>query len=209
MLNAFFWCFLLPTLSSLGILILVKMGLLPRHVRNHLDWIVLILPVFYSLYVLSFEVLAHIPSIFRRGGGASTLEHSFKEGEWRENISESMLKVVAASPDEWNWITASFKMDLQAMQYRTKYLTALAGAVFFLIMQGIDSLADGEEKVTWIRNSRLGWLETSTSNLAQFVGLGLFLMLLYLSGSQTYHSLKRYLDCAELINLRKSTQRKE
>jgi hypothetical protein len=96
-------------------------------------------------------------------------------------------------------------MDLQAMEYRTKYLTALAGAVFFLIMQGIDSLTDGEGKVTWVKSSVLGWVETSSSDLSQFVGLALFLVLLYLSGSQTYQSLKRYLNCIELL-ARKDSQ---
>ena len=38
----------------------------------------------------------------------------------------------------------------------------------------------------------------SESDSLQFVGLGLFLILLYLSGNQTYHSLRRYLVCAEL-----------
>jgi hypothetical protein len=36
------------------------------------------------------------------------------------------------------------------------------------------------------------------------VGLGLFLVLLYLSGSQNYASLKRYLICAELVVLETS-----
>jgi hypothetical protein len=110
-----------------------------------------------------------------------------------------MDKTLAASADEWDWIIANFKMDLRSMEYRTKYLTALAGAVFFLLMQGIDSIVDGEGKSTWVRTATLGWIETSSSDLSQFVGLALFLVLLYLSGSQTYHSLRRYLDCAELV----------
>lgn len=199
MMSVFIWCFLTPTLMSISLLLLVKFRILPKSTRNYLDWVILILPVFYSLYVLSFEVLSHIPAIFRRGGGAITLEQSLKDGEWRERTLDALERSISATRDEWDWIVASFRIDLQAMEYRTKYLTALAGAVFFLIMQGIDSLTDGEGKVTWVKTTVLGWVETSASDLSQFVGLTLFLVLLYLSGSQTYQSLKRYLHCAELL----------
>src|SRR5688500_12585214 len=96
MMSVFFWCFFIPTASSISVLILVKLHVLPKNARNHLDWLVLILPVCYSLYVLSSEVLSHIPAIFRRGGGANSLEQSRREGEWRERISESMEKFVGA-----------------------------------------------------------------------------------------------------------------
>jgi hypothetical protein len=64
-------------------------------------------------------------------------------------------------------------------------------------MQGIDTLG-GEEKVTWVKSPFTGWVETGTSDFSQFVGLGLFLMLLYLSGNQTQRAVARYLDCVEL-----------
>lgn len=199
MLNVFFWCFLLPALITVSVLILVKLQILPRAARNHLDWLVLIFPVFYSLYILSSEVLIGVPSAFRKGGIAITLGQAIQEGEWRDKTSEAMERSVSASSEDWAWLVASFKIDLQSMQYRTKYLTALAGAVFFLLMQGIDSLTDDGGKTTWVKSSLLGWIETSSNDLSQFVGLGLFLVLLYLSGSQTYQSLIRYLGCAELI----------
>jgi hypothetical protein len=200
MLSVFFWCFLLPALLSITLLILIKVRILPSRVRNYLDWIVLVLPVIYSLHFLSSEVLAQIPARFRRGGGAGALQQSLKEGAWREQTCESMEKALTASTEDWDWIIASFEMDLQAMDYRAKYLTALAGAVFFLLMQGIDSLSDTEGKVTWVKSTALGgWVQTSTNDVSQFVGLGLFLILLYLSGSQTYQSFRRYLNCAVLI----------
>lgn len=199
MMNVFFWCFLVPTVSSISILVLIKMKVMPRTARNFLDWIVLIAPVCYSLYILSSEVLAPLRKVFKKGSGMITLQQSLKEGEWRERTCESMAKTILAKPEEWDWIVASFKIDLQEMQYRTKYLTALGGSVFFLIMQGIDSLTDGEGKVSWIKTSVLGWIETSSNDMSQYVGLTLFLVLLYLSGSQTDQSLKRYLNCAELM----------
>src|ERR1700733_4272167 len=67
MFSVFLWCFLLPTVSTLTILILVKLRIFPRSARNHLDWLVLILPVFYSLYVLGSEVLVQVPAAFRKG----------------------------------------------------------------------------------------------------------------------------------------------
>ena len=203
MLNVFIWCFFLPAFISASILLLVKLKILPPRMRNQLDWLVLILPIFYSLYILSSEVLAQVPSAFRKGGIATTLVQSVREGEWRERVVEAMNRTVTASASDWSWIIASFRIDLEAMQYRTRYLTALAGAVFFLLMQGIDSLTDGDSKTTFVKTSILGWVETSTNDLTQFVGLALFLVLLYLTGSQTYHSLKRYLNCAELLARKK------
>ena len=100
---------------------------------------------------------------------------------------------------EWRWMTSSFRIDLRRLQNRTRYLTALAGAVFFLIMQGIDSLGGSEPRQLWLNNPVLDWVQNSASAFSQITGLALFLMLLYLSGNQTYHSLERYLDCAELV----------
>jgi len=95
---------------------------------------------------------------------------------------------------------ASFRTDLANMLQRTKYLTALAGAVFFLILQGIDSLGEPESIV---RNPMILWTEAS-NGISQLMALALFLVLLYLSGSQTYQSLTRYLQSAELVVLEKS-----
>ena len=77
-------------------------------------------------------------------------------------------------------------------------MTALAGAVFYLILQGVDLLGDEPPQVAWMK-SPMGWIEVSQNDFSQFIGLGLFLVLFYLSGSQTFHSLSRYLNCAELV----------
>ncbi len=199
MLSVFFWCFGVPALASLGILILIKANVLPRSSRNHLDWLVLILPVLYSLYILGSEVLIQVPAAFRRGSVAHSLGQALTEGVWRERASTAMSQSIVASQEEWKWIISSFEMDLRIMEYRIKYLTALAGAVFFLLMQGVDSLTDSDRKVSWVKTSILGWVETSPNDLSQFVGLGLFLVLLYLSGSQTHQTLRRYLNCAQLM----------
>ena len=215
MVNVFFWCFLLPAFFSASILFLIKMRVIPTYVRSYVDWGVLIFPVIYSLYVLGNELLPKFPEM-RKSGMVRTLAHAQKAGEWREKTSLEMGKFVAASEDEWRWIMLSFKMDLDALEYRNRYLTALAGAVFFLLMQGIDSLADGgataaavaaASEVGGAANSLLSSphvhrlamrAESSYSDFTQFIGLALFLTLLYLSGNQTYHSLLRYLNCAQL-----------
>jgi len=199
MLSVFFWCFLLPAILSVALLVLIKFGALRPSARVHLDWLVLIFPILYSVYFLSSEVLKEVPKAFRTGGLTLTLGQALKDGEWRERVIDGMKKSVTATPEEWKWILSSFRIDLKTMQYRTRYLTALAGAVFFLIMQGIDSLTGEPPKVSWERNSVFGWVESTNTDLSQFVGLALFLLLLYLSGMQTYHSLKRYLNCAELL----------
>ena len=203
MFNVFLWCFLLPAVISASIMLLVKLNALPRSARGYVDWVALIFPVVYSIYILSSEVLREVPAAFRRGGVATTLGQSLKEGEWRERVCEGLKKAVPASFEDWRWISRSFEIDLESVQYRTRYLTALAGAVFFLIMQGIDSITEPpetERKVTFLKDSVLGWVESMPSNdMTQFLGLALFLVLLYLSGSETHHTLRRYFDCARLM----------
>lgn len=200
MFNVFLWCFLLPGLITGTIILLVKFQLLPRTAARYLDLIVLVFPILYSLYVLSSEVLMEVPAAFRQGGISTSLGQAIKECEWRVKMCESLEKAVAANADDWRWILASFKIDLERIRSRTKYLTALAGAVLFLLMQGIDSIGGSETVTDWSsKNTILGWFEASSSNLAQFVALGLVLVLLYLSGNQTYYALFRYQNCAELL----------
>jgi hypothetical protein len=202
MFSTLVWCFLLPALVSVTILLLINLHVLPRSARAALDWLVLIFPIFYSLYVLGSEVLSQVPATFRKGGISNTLGQSLNEAIWRERVCAGMAQGIHARVDEWKWLVANFKVDLQIMQYRTRYLTALAGAVFFLLMQGIDSLSGGSDPMDPAllinKNPLMGWLERSSNDVSQFVGLALFLVLLYLSGNQTYHSLMRYLNCAEL-----------
>jgi hypothetical protein len=203
MFSVFLWCFLVPVVISIAGLLLIKIGVFPRKARTNLDWLILVFPVLYSLYILSSEVLVGIPSMFKKGGLAASLKTASQEGEWRDRVSESVLTALNLSEQEWDWVVMSFKMDLENIRYRTKYLTALAGAVFFLIMQGIDSLGDTSESMNvWLKNPMMGWVE-ATNDISQLMALALFLVLLYLSGSQTYHSLSRYLTATELAVLRR------
>jgi len=199
MFSVLLWCFVMPALLSITLILLIRFGVIPRAARLSLDWIILLFPVSYSLYVLSSEVLVQIPMTVRRGGIVSTLGQSVKEGVWRERVCEAMKRTIHAGPEDWKWLVLSFKMDLKKMRYRTGYLTALAGAVFYLLLQGIDLVGEEESQVTWIKHPLGGWIESSSNDFSQFVGLGLFLVLFYLSGMQTFHSLMRYLNCAELV----------
>jgi hypothetical protein len=199
MLGVFIWCFLLPVIMACTVLILIRFHVFPHSAKSYADWLILVFPILYSLYVLSFEVLAEIPQAYRRGGVATTLSQATKEGDWRRKVCEGLVGQIHANYEEWKWLVTSFRMDLNTMRQRTGHLTALAGAVFFLIMHGIDSLGDSEP-ARQIPTSHmvLGWVEAANNDISQMVGLGLFLMLLYLSGNQTYYSLHRYLNCAEL-----------
>ena len=206
MFHVFFFCFFLPLLISVAAFLLIKFRILPVRYKIHLEWSILVLPVCYSVYILSFEVLSTIPFAVKKGGLAASLRRSIEEGDWREKVCEGMLKTVSSDQQDWAWIATSFEMDLQVMSARTKHLTVLAGAVFFLIMQGIDLIGTPDEPIRWIKGVQAGsWLETSSiGGLSQFVGLALFLILLYLSGKQAHQYLMRYLYCAELIQLKDS-----
>ena len=200
MFNVFFWCFVLPTVTASLLVLFVKVGLLPRAVGRYMDWLIVIFPVAYALYVLSLDVLRELPAAIRRGGIASVLDRAVEEDEWRERVCLEMKQKFfdEKSPASWSRLVRGFEFDLQAMQQRTRYITALAGAVFFLLLQGIDSL-DTRSDLSWNPSSILTWFERSSSGLYQFVGLGLFLVLLYLSGSRPHQTLSRYYQCAELI----------
>jgi hypothetical protein len=200
MLGVFVWCFFLPVVSAATVLLLIHFQILPRSAKGYADWLILVFPVLYSLYILSSEVLSEMPSVFRRGGIASTLGHASREGEWRRKVCDGLLVAVPANYEEWRWVVTSFRMDLNGIKQRHAHLTALAGAVFFMIMHGIDSLGDsGEPLVAPTTRVVMGWVEAANNDISQMVGLVLFLMLLYLSGSQTFYSLSRYLNCAELV----------
>lgn len=97
---------------------------------------------------------------------------------------------------------SSLTSKLIEMQCNIEFGTepALAGAVFFLLMYGIDSLTGQEEKINWVKSPALGWIQISNDHFSEFVGLALFLAVLYLLGNQTYFSPKRYLNCIELIH---------
>jgi hypothetical protein len=188
----------MPALVSLLLLLLIKAGLAPRSYSRYVEWMGLILPILDAVYVIASSVLNGMSSVFRWGGIANTLNQSYKDAEWRDRVCHEMRTHVRADYQTWGWIVANFKIDLDAIHHRAKYLTALAGAVFFLLMQGLDSLGPDQEMVG-MHQTLQGWFESSMNNLTQFVGLGLFLVLLYLSANQSFASLSRYLNCAELV----------
>lgn len=203
MLSVLLWCFVFPAVATGILLGLARLGVVPSAVRFYGEWLFLVFPISYSIYFLTAEVLHDVPTAFRQGGMVASLRQCQTEGAWRERVVETMRRQLGASKDgaskeEWLWIVSSFRMDLATMKYRTRFLTALAGAVFFIITKGLDMLGDEPENVTWIRDQVMGWVEITPSEGSQWAGLVLFLVLLYLSGSQNYTSLSRYLNCAEL-----------
>jgi hypothetical protein len=200
MFSVFFWCFIVPTVTATILMFLIKIGLLPRRIGHYMDWLIVVFPVAYALYVLSLDVLRELPAAIRRGGMASLIDRAVDEEEWRSRVCLEMKQrfFKTDAPDEWRRLLRGFEIDLAAMLQRTRYITALAGAVFFLLLQGIDSL-DAKSDLTLTPSSILSWFENSSSSLYQFVGLGLFLVLLYLSGSRPHQTLSRYYHCASLL----------
>jgi hypothetical protein len=205
MLGVFLWCFILPAIVAISVLVMVKLGFLPKRLSRYMDWLIVIFPVAYGLYMLSADALREIPIMFRRGGIAATLSRALQEERWRARVCGEMKakffdpKSVEKRVPSWRWLVESFEIDLKNVQNRTRYLTALAGAVFFLIFQGIDAFDSPHAEPRWSTSSIMGWFEASSSSFTQFFALGIFLMLLYVSGNQIYHSLERYLQCARLV----------
>ncbi len=186
------WCFLIPVIVVSVVILLVNFRILPRAFRAYQDWILLIFPVLYSLYFLGSQVLSGVPDAFRRGGFGLTLGQAAREGDWRNETCAAMEKELPWSGPEWAWVITNVEEDLERMQVRTRHLTALAGAVFFLIMQGIDSLT-GDNSIAVVAP------DLSVTTSSEWIGLALFLLLLYLSGQQSVQTLRRFLSCAKLV----------
>ncbi len=201
MLSVFLWGFIIPAAVALVLLLLVSFHVLPARFRGSIDLVTLIFPVCYSIYVLGSEVLVRLPGVLRRGGLSGLLDQAARDSVWREQVCTSLQVVLPLHTREWNWVIESFETDLRGRLRQTSFLTGLAGAIFFLMFQGVDILAGGdvEARLGWSRNTTTGLIETSTSDLTQFVALALFLGLFYLSGVQNVRALQRYLDCAKLL----------
>jgi len=206
MFSVLLWCLLLPAFFAFVVLLLVKFGVLPLSTKRYLDWFIWLFPVAYSLYYLGAEVIAEGYNALKQSGVALSLLQSTKAGQWRERVCDGLKQNIDATPEEWEWIVASFQIDLREMQNRNRYLTILSGAVFYLLMEGIDLVAELGDPITISKHPVLGWVQTTSEghlppgpDYSQFLGLGLFLVLFYLSGSQTYHPLRRYLHCAMLL----------
>lgn len=182
----FFWCFLAPSLVSVAVLLLSNGKVLPRSTRGYLDWIMLIFPVLYSLYFVGGQVLRGVPRVYREGGFALTLGQVADESEWRTKLCTDLQGKFHWSQADWYWISQSLETDIERLFTRARYLTALAGAVFFLIMQGLDAITQDANTI-------------AAEGVIQWVGLALFLVLFYLSSLQTPQSLQRYLSCTKLI----------
>lgn len=198
MRSVFLWCFLAPVITVALVILMVNFGVLPRVFRSYQDWIVLVFPVLYSLYFLGSQVLAGVPDAFRRGGIGAILGQAAKEADWRIEVCAAMEKELVWSEEEWHWVISNAEEDLDRMQMRTRHLTALAGAVFFLIMQGIDSLTN-ENAFAVIA------ADPTATTSSEWIGLALFLLLLYLSGQQSVQTLRRFVSCARLVR-RQSTK---
>ncbi len=199
--NVFLWCFAFPAVTAFVVMILIQFRVFPRSFRSYLDWVILIFPIAYSIHFLGSQVFSGLLASFKKGAIASSLQDAQKEGYWRDAVCEDITKIVVADLEEWRWISHNFKMDLDGIQQRNRFVTALAGAVFFMIIHGIDSIHDPIMPIPSV-----GWVESTSSEISQFVGLAFFLLLFYLSGNQNYQSLRRYLNCAELIIIHKELE---
>jgi len=192
MFSVFLWCFFAPAAVSLLIIVLVNLGVLPRSMRGYLDWIMLVFPVLYSVYFLSSQVISGIPMAFRQGGFAMTVTQARIDSEWRGKVVENLERDLHYTQAQWRWVVDNLEEDLLRIQLKSRHITALAGAVFFLLMQGIDSItSDVADTVA------AAAADSGAGASSQWMGLLLFLVLLYLSGQQSYYNLRRYLACAK------------
>jgi hypothetical protein len=203
MLYVLLWCFILPATVLVAATLLARFGIFPRGLRRYVDWMLLLFPIGYGLYIFGSEVLVELPNLFRRGGISSTLDFYRRESIWRMRVVGELESQLPKDRAARRTIARHFAADLDNLKYRVQYLTALAGAVFLLVMQTLDWFGDDEH--AWRVGQAgsmglefLGRVEALSSGFAQAGSLAVFLVLFFLSGNQTYYLLKRYLVCLEL-----------
>lgn len=209
MVNVLIWCLALPAFFSMVYTVGVKAGLIATRYQKYSDWIMLAFPVVYSLYFLRSHMAAEAGAEWRKAGIAGNLGQTLRQAEWRDRTCTELQRVVPAREGDWPWISQSFRMDIEEFQNRTKFITALAGAVFFLIFQGLDLLSsDGGHRTEYTPSMVISWVEVASSQMIELAALVLFLVLLYLSGMETVHSLERYLNCSELLRLKAEEEKR-
>ncbi|MGE0615265.1 MAG: hypothetical protein AB7P04_06465 [Bacteriovoracia bacterium] len=195
--GVFVWCFLVPIGVSVLFLVFLHTGALPPKFKAYSDWVTLLSPLVYSAYFFGSEFLKNLPSALLAGGVETTLHHQLKLSEWRDQTCETLRAQLGGNQQDWQWLAQTFRMDLRDLLFRIRYMTALSGVVFFIILYGLDSLEDGPS----VSDGRmiLHVFETLMNAGSQILLIGLFLVLLYFSGIQIHQSLLRYLDCVELL----------
>lgn len=200
MLGVFIWCFIIPAAALAAGILLIKYQILPARSRALLDSVLLLFPLGYSILVLLREAILEARRRPKMGGLDPFLRQSLSDAQWREGTAEKLRRAVPADPQEWAWIASNFSQDVETMRYRTRFLTALSGTVLFLISQGID-LLDPPQEFPPMMEGRIfiRWLLSVTGEFTQMIGLALFLVLLYLSWSQTLRSLERFLGSIRLL----------
>ncbi|MCM0606740.1 MAG: hypothetical protein KA715_11690 [Xanthomonadaceae bacterium] len=206
MFSTLLWCFLIPVILSAMILFMVKMGFFPQKAKSLADVALLIFPLLYSAYFLGSQVLVDVPHLFKKGGLSMSLRQTLKEGKWRTDTTQRMGKSISASRAEWAWVVDNFKMDLRILLGRTRFLIALGGALFFLLSQSFEIVDHSAALSSSLNGLPVGaelfvrLFRYFSTEISAAISLALFLVLLYLTGTQLYHSLHRYLDCAELLS---------
>jgi hypothetical protein len=200
-IGLFIWCFLAPAAIAGVLFGLSQAGVIGPRWSGLIDLLMILFPVIYSFQFLGISVLRQLPRALRQGNVRTVLDSCAQEARWRDSTVQKMRDQVRANPQEWRLLAQAFQFDLDAMLRRSRYLTVLGGAIFFLLMQGLDSLGSPVDlsSAHWVRNPQTGWLEAKSDEVIQMGGLTLFLILLYLSGTQTHHALQRYQVCAKQI----------
>lgn len=200
MYHVLIWCFLLPILSSAILAVLYRLGWVPVQARAIQDWVILLFPVLYSIFFLGRDLSKGIPILYRKGGAASALEQAREQARWREEVIAEIKRSMNFSTEDWRWIRQNFQIDLDLMKFRTKYLTALGGAVFFLIIKGVDYFSDVPvEEAIPSPEFVVSWVTAVGNQISEIAVTVFFLVMLYLSGTEVSHSFERYLHCVELI----------
>ncbi len=208
MLRLLGWSFVLPVLFIFTATVLIKVGMVSGEYKKYFDWLLLLCPLLYSVYLVGSDYFKDFGKVFKSNGSSSMVRRAIKEAEWREGIVAGFHQKLGFSKGDWAIIRGHFKAEIELSKKRNVYLTILAGSVLFFAFNGLELLDNsGPNLSTMLLADRVhpgifvvliqGFLES----LAQGSVLILFLILFYFSSHQITSALEKYLDCIDLLLL--------
>ncbi len=189
------WCLILPAIIASLLMVGIRLGWLPADWKRFLDWVTVMFPAGFALYVFVTEVATGFPAWIRVGGLGGVLKQIQQESEWRASARERVAAKFKLSPSAWLVVAKRYEADLKQVQFRTNFLVGLGSAVFFILLQGLDLASETDPRPLAVEGPKLLihlvtlWNETFT----RITSLGIFSVLLYLSGVQMVATLRRYI----------------
>lgn len=199
-LNVVLWCLGYPTLLVVLLLLIRRLNFF--YLDRYFDYIVFFPPAIYIIISI-WPMLREVPTVFKKGGISAHLDETTQEIKWREARTSKMIQDLKLNPLEWQQIQFHLKNEIERFREQNRYMTILTGSVLFLLFQFLD-LGNPDPAFVYSKNPQslaAFWVNQFSQWSVQVFSLIIFVVLFYLSGTQSQRILSRYLVCIDKIVL--------